>query len=112
MSRYEVPEPIINSPYDEPSQHWRLEEGKPPELASGRRPPVYYYRPTRRVLGRSAHGRGRHGDRIETPHGKEEGLTMFSVGIKELKVQLTRYVIRAVIGGLRPWPKNKRLIHA
>jgi hypothetical protein len=38
MSSYEVPEPIINSPFDEPKQHWHIEEGKDPELrpAGGR----------------------------------------------------------------------------
>jgi len=42
---YEVPEPILNSPYEEPREYWRLEEGREPERAPGRRPPMYYYRP-------------------------------------------------------------------
>jgi len=44
MSSYEVPEPIINSPFDEPQQHWHIEEGKDAELRSGRRPAMYFYR--------------------------------------------------------------------
>ena len=42
---YEVPEPILNSPYEEPQEYWRLEEGREPERAPGRRPPMYFYRP-------------------------------------------------------------------
>ena len=44
---YEVPEPIINGPYDEPKAHWFIEEGKPCDKREGRRPAVYYYRPPR-----------------------------------------------------------------
>src|SRR5437667_8730454 len=44
MSSREVPEPIINSPFDEPEQHWHIEEGKDPELRPGRRPAMYCYR--------------------------------------------------------------------
>ena len=44
MSSYEVSEPIINSPFDEPKQHWHIEEGEDPQLRSGRRPPMYFYR--------------------------------------------------------------------
>jgi len=42
---YEVPEPILNSPHEEPREYWCLEEGREPERAPGRRPPMYYYRP-------------------------------------------------------------------
>src|SRR3990172_2509189 len=27
MSCYEVPEPILNSPFEEPAEHWHIEEG-------------------------------------------------------------------------------------
>ena len=30
MSEFEVPQPIICSPFDEPDKHWHIEEGKPP----------------------------------------------------------------------------------
>ncbi len=41
---YEVPEPILNSPFEEPAQHWFLEEGEPPDKRTGRRPAGYFYR--------------------------------------------------------------------
>ena len=34
MSSYEVPEPILNSPFEEPAEHWHIEEGAFP--SSGR----------------------------------------------------------------------------
>lgn len=45
MSTFEVPEPILNSPYEEPAEHWRLAEGEVPTRAAGRRPAMYWYRP-------------------------------------------------------------------
>ena len=44
MSTYEVPEPILNSPYEAPQAYWYIEEGKPPERRPGRRPAGYFYR--------------------------------------------------------------------
>src|SRR5919198_4542382 len=44
MSTYEVPEPILNSPYEAPQAYWYIEEGKPPECRPGRRPAGYFYR--------------------------------------------------------------------
>jgi type III restriction enzyme len=44
MSSYEVEQPILNSPYDEPAEHWHIEEGKQPERRPGRRPAGYFYR--------------------------------------------------------------------
>src|SRR5438552_15138976 len=52
--RYEVPDAIINGPYDEPQSHWFIEEGKPCEKREGRRPSVYYYRPPRGATGAEA----------------------------------------------------------
>ena len=45
MSGYEVPEPILNSPFEEPREHWRIGEGELPRREPGRRPAMYYYRP-------------------------------------------------------------------
>jgi len=45
MSAYEVPEPILNSPYEEPKEHWRIVRGEPPSRVPGRRPAMYFYRP-------------------------------------------------------------------
>lgn len=44
MSRFEVPHPILNSPYEKPAKHWYLEEGREPQLRDGRRMALYYYR--------------------------------------------------------------------
>lgn len=44
MSNYEVPQPILNSPFEEPKQYWRIEEGEEPQKMFGRRPAIYYYR--------------------------------------------------------------------
>jgi type III restriction enzyme len=38
MASYEVPQPILNSPYAEPRWHWWIEEGRPCEKREGRRP--------------------------------------------------------------------------
>ncbi|MBI3106973.1 MAG: DEAD/DEAH box helicase family protein [Candidatus Rokubacteria bacterium] len=45
MSGFEVGEPILCGPYDEPAEHWRIVEGETPRPAPGRRPAMYYYRP-------------------------------------------------------------------
>jgi len=44
MSSYEVPEPILNSPYEEPGEHWHIVEGETPQKLPGRRPAMYFYR--------------------------------------------------------------------
>ena len=40
----EVENPIINSPFAEPRQHWQIEKAKVPVKAAGRRPASYFYR--------------------------------------------------------------------
>lgn len=42
MSNHEVPEPILKSPYAEPSRYWEIQEEEAPELKSGRRRAVYF----------------------------------------------------------------------
>jgi type III restriction enzyme len=44
MNSYEVPEPILNSPFEEPSKYWYIEEGSMPERREGRRDAGYFYR--------------------------------------------------------------------
>ena len=44
MSAYEVPQPILNSPFEEPQEHWHIVEGETPEQRPGRRPAMYFYR--------------------------------------------------------------------
>ena len=55
MSDYEVPEPILNSPYDEPAEHWNIEEGASPERRPGRRPAGYFYRNPKAPPGDDEH---------------------------------------------------------
>lgn len=43
MSTFEVPEPILSSPFEEPPEHWWIIEGEPLERRPGRRPAMYYY---------------------------------------------------------------------
>lgn len=45
MTNFEVPEPIINTPFDEPQEYWQITEGEPPKRIAGRRPARYYYKP-------------------------------------------------------------------
>ena len=56
MSNYQVPEPIINSPYDEPRQHWNIVEGEQPELLPDRRRAVYFYRDPKAKAGKDYRG--------------------------------------------------------
>jgi type III restriction enzyme len=49
----EVEEPIINSPFAEPAQHWLIAKGQPPVKVPGRRAASYYYRvPNKATRGR------------------------------------------------------------
>ncbi len=43
-SVHEVQEPILNSPFEEPREHWWIEEGKSAVRRAGRRPAMYFYR--------------------------------------------------------------------
>jgi type III restriction enzyme len=45
VSGFEVETPILNGPYDEPAEHWRLIEGDAAQRIAGRRPAGYFYRP-------------------------------------------------------------------
>jgi type III restriction enzyme len=54
-SSFEVPTPILNSPFEEPQEHWLIEEGKPPVRLSGRRRAGYYYRDPK-LRDESEHG--------------------------------------------------------
>jgi type III restriction enzyme len=44
MSNFEVPSPILCSPFEEPTEHWWILEGQPAERRAGRRPALYFYR--------------------------------------------------------------------
>lgn len=52
MSEFnEVPQPIICDAYAEPTHHWVIERGRPPEKVPERREACYYYRPPGRSTG-------------------------------------------------------------
>jgi type III restriction enzyme len=48
MSNFEVPSPILCSPFEEPKEHWWILEGQPAERRPGRRPALYFYRDPKR----------------------------------------------------------------
>jgi type III restriction enzyme len=48
MSNFEVPNPILSSPFEEPKEHWWILEGQPAERRQGRRPALYFYRDPKR----------------------------------------------------------------
>lgn len=48
MTGFEVPNPILNGPYDEPAVHWWLQQGLPAEKRAGRRPAMYWFKPPER----------------------------------------------------------------
>src|SRR3972149_10906825 len=55
MNNYEVEEPILNSPYDEPAKHWQIEEGRTPEQKPGRRQAGYFYRDPKAPISSGEH---------------------------------------------------------
>jgi type III restriction enzyme len=53
MSNFEVPSPILCSPFQEPKEHWFIAEGEPAVKREGRRPAQYFFRePARDDAGR------------------------------------------------------------
>ncbi len=58
MNAHEVPEPILNSPFEEPAEYWRISEHDPPERRQGRRPAMYFYRSPRRESAEDPEGAG------------------------------------------------------
>jgi type III restriction enzyme len=44
MTAFEVEQPILNSPFEEPGEHWQIAEGAAPNRGKGRRPAGYFYR--------------------------------------------------------------------
>jgi type III restriction enzyme len=55
---FEVPTPILNSPFVEPAEYWDLREGEPPQRLAGRRPAGYWYRDPRAGVQGAAGSRG------------------------------------------------------
>lgn len=54
MSNFEVSEPILSSPFEEPKAHWWIVEGEVPERRRGRRFAHYFYRDPRSATKESA----------------------------------------------------------
>lgn len=54
VNPFEVAEPILNSPFEEPKEHWWIEEGVPPERRQGRRFAHYFWRDPRSATKDSA----------------------------------------------------------
>src|SRR3990172_940084 len=54
MSNFEVTEPILNSPFEEPKEHWWIVEGEVPGRREGRRFAHYFYRDPRSATKESA----------------------------------------------------------
>ncbi len=54
MSNFEVAEPILNSPFEEPQAHWWILPGETPERRAGRRFAHYFYRDPRSGSNESA----------------------------------------------------------
>ncbi|MCE9611615.1 MAG: DEAD/DEAH box helicase family protein [Chthoniobacter sp.] len=49
MANFEVPNPILNKPFEEPSRFWFIKEGEAPELREGRRPSLVFRPSEQRV---------------------------------------------------------------
>ena len=59
MSGFEVEEPILCSPFEEPKEHWRIVEGEAAQRVAGRRSATYFFRPaTRREDAEAQAGAG------------------------------------------------------
>jgi type III restriction enzyme len=54
VSGFEVQDPILSGPFDEPAEHWHIVEGEEPRRLPDRRPAVYYYRPPSLAAGSEA----------------------------------------------------------
>lgn len=73
----EVESPIINSPFIEPQSHWRIERGKPPKKAEGRRRASYFYRVPEHA-GRGGRSRGQT-EMFESERGEEVELEIVNL---------------------------------
>lgn len=58
VASFEVEQPILSSPFEEPPEHWRIEEGKLPKREPGRRPAGYFYRDPAKAPGEDGISRG------------------------------------------------------
>jgi type III restriction enzyme len=101
MTNFEVPNPVLNSPYEAPTQHWYLEKDSPPELRQGRREAGYWYRDPR-----AASAEGEHDAR-----GKWESLRVVNLireRAKEWRVAGWPGVTRTTLELLTYWRREGR----
>jgi type III restriction enzyme len=42
MTAFEVEQPILNSPFEEPAEHWQIEDGTAPKRLPARRRAGYF----------------------------------------------------------------------
>ena len=101
MNNYEVEEPILNSPYEEPAEYWHIEEGKMPTIKAGRREAGYFYRDPNTPLTLGEH----------EARGRWEPLTLVNLireRIKEWRTQDYSGVTRTTLELLKYWQHDGR----
>lgn len=101
MSSYEVPEPILNSPFEVPAEHWNIIEGEEPERLPGRRPSVYFYRDPKASP--------------EKYHGREAGIAIEMKLVNRIRERVQAWrsqdypgVTRTTLELLRWWRREGR----
>ena len=85
MSFYEVPSPILNSPYQEPKQYWKISRNAPAEQIAGRRPAGYFYK-------------GDDNDVTEEEHSAEGSFVELEL-VNRIRKELKRWRDEALKGG-------------
>lgn len=101
MSNFEVEQPIRNSPYEEPAEYWHIEEGKMPEIKTGRREAGYFYRDPKALLSAGEH----------EARGRWEPLTLVNSirgQIKQWRKQNYPGVTRTTLELLKYWQRDGR----
>jgi len=101
MSSYEVEQPILNSPYEEPAEYWHIEEGKMPEIKTGRREAGYFYRDPKAPLSSGE----------QEARGKWEPLTLVNSIRKQIKLWRNQNypgVSRTTLELLKYWQRDGR----
>ncbi|MCI0487203.1 MAG: DEAD/DEAH box helicase family protein [Blastocatellia bacterium] len=102
MSYTEVPEPILNSPFEEPQVYWYIEEGEEPRRLPGRRRAMYFYRDPNSKPDR--YGRSEAGIAIEL-----KLVNLIRKRVKEWRDQDYPGVTRTTLELLEWWRREGRL---
>ncbi len=101
MTGFEVQQPILCSPFEEPREHWRIVEGEEPRRMPGRRPAMYFYRPPSR------------GEEVEPSDGAGTAIELKVVNrirerVKEWRAQQWPGVTRTTLELLQYWRREGR----